>query len=288
MLHHRNARPAAPARTVILGAAGFIGGAIVRTLSQAGAPLLALGRGDLDLTATDAADRLAALLRPDDALVFVSAKAPVKNPAMLVENLQMADAVARAVSARPVAHLVYVSSDAVYADSLAPISERHPAEPPSLHGVMHLARERVLRDATGGVPLAILRPTLVYGAGDPHNGYGPNRFLRQARAGEPIPLFGNGEELRDHIHVADVAEIARQTLWHRSTGVVTCATGRVVSFAWAARLAVQIAESKSELQPQSRKGHMPHRGYRAFDVSALSEAFPDLRLGTLEERLGRD
>ena len=32
----------------------------------------------------------------------------------------------------------------------------------------------------GGVPVGILRPTLVYGANDPHNGYGPNRFRRLA------------------------------------------------------------------------------------------------------------
>lgn len=286
MLFHHHALPAAPARSVVLGAAGFIGAALVRTLADAGAPYLALGRADLDLSAPDAADRLAALLRPDDAVIFISAKAPVKNPGMLVENLAMAAAVAAALSRQPVAHLVYVSSDAVYADKLAPIREDDPAEPPSLHGVMHLARERVLRDAAGGVKLAILRPTLVYGAGDPHNGYGPNRFLRQAQAGAPIPLFGNGEEMRDHIHVADVAEIARLVLWHGSTGVVTCATGRVVSFAWLARRAVAITGSASPIQSTPRVGAMHHGGYRAFDISALRNAFPDFALGTLEERFG--
>ena len=47
--------------------------------------------------------------------------------------------------------------------------------------------------------LAILRPTLIYGAGDPHNGYGPNRFRRLAATGKPIILFGEGEERRDHV-----------------------------------------------------------------------------------------
>ena len=29
--------------------------------------------------------------------------------------------------------------------------------------------------------LCFLRPTLIYGSKDPHNGYGPNRFMRQAK-----------------------------------------------------------------------------------------------------------
>ena len=36
----------------------------------------------------------------------------------------------------------------------------------------------------------ILRPTLVYGPGDTHNGYGPNMFLRAVNSGENIDLFG--------------------------------------------------------------------------------------------------
>ena len=57
------------------------------------------------------------------------------------------------------------------------------------------------------LPLAFLRPTLIYGANDPHNGYGPNRFRRQAAKGETITLFGEGEEKRDHVPVDDVAAL---------------------------------------------------------------------------------
>jgi len=44
---------------------------------------------------------------------------------------------------------------------------------------MHRTRELMLA-AEAKAPLAILRLTAVYGAGDTHNSYGPNRFLRQA------------------------------------------------------------------------------------------------------------
>src|SRR5256885_1405531 len=74
-------------------------------------------------------------------------------------------------------------------------------------------------------PLAILRPTLLYGAEDPHNGYGPNRFRRLANAGADITLFGEGEERRDHVLIDDLAEIVLRVLKRRSTGTLNIATG---------------------------------------------------------------
>ena len=131
---------------------------------------------------------------------------------MMLENISMVAPVCEALAKQSVAHVVYVSSDAVYADGPLPLTEASPAAPTSLHGAMHLAREQMLLAAGGTTPLAILRPTLVYGAGDPHNGYGPNKFRRQANRGEAIVLFGEGEERRDHVDVDDIAEIVRLVL----------------------------------------------------------------------------
>ena len=101
--------------------------------------------------------------------------------------------------------------------------------PESLHGVMHLAREIMFRSEIAA-PLVTLRPTLIYGAGDPHNGYGPNRFRRLAAKGEPIVLFGKGEERRDHVLIDDVAELAARVIYRRSTGALNVATGVVTGF----------------------------------------------------------
>src|SRR3984957_17518738 len=179
MLHHHNATPVPPRRTMVLGAGGFIGGAIVRKADTSGAAVVGLGRKEIDLVADGAGARLAAMLRADDALVVGGARPPCKTPAMMLENIRMMASVCEALAKRSVAHLVYVSSDAVYADGPLPLTEASPAAPTSLHGAMHLAREQMLLDIAGAIPVAILRPTLVYGAGDPHNGYGPNRFRRQ-------------------------------------------------------------------------------------------------------------
>ncbi|MFL6506164.1 MAG: NAD-dependent epimerase/dehydratase family protein, partial [Candidatus Udaeobacter sp.] len=185
MITNLHESPRKPARVVVLGAGGFIGGASARRLRSDGIEVVALGRESCNLLAADAAARVTEELRPDDVLIFVSAHAPVKNVAMLTENIRMGEAVCAALKNRPVAHVIYISSDAVYKDSGEPISESSCAEPGSLHGVMHLTREVMLRSEFSG-PLAFVRPTLTYGINDPHNGYGPNRFRRLAAEGEDL------------------------------------------------------------------------------------------------------
>ena len=264
-------------RIVVIGAGGCIGGAIATTLESQGAGVLRLGRRDVDLLAPDAADRLAGLLRDGDRVVAASAMAPVKSPAMLADNLVMVRAMVEALGRRCLTHVLNISSDAVYADGPLPLSEASPAAPTSLHGAMHLARE--LAFATLPCPLAHLRPTLVYGAADPHNGYGPNRFRRLAEKGEAITLFGEGEERRDHVLVDDVAELAARMVRGGFTGVLNAATGTVWSFR-------QIAEMMGvAVHGSPRAGAMPHGGYRPFEPAATLAAFPDFRYTPLPEGL---
>jgi nucleoside-diphosphate-sugar epimerase len=287
VLHHHHPRPLAPDRVVVLGAAGFIGKAIAERLGAQRVPVVALGRNEIDLIERDAGERLAQSLQRADALVMVSARAPCKTPQMLLDNIQMMGAVCNAVGRSAVAHVVYVSSDAVYNDALTPLTESSPAAPTSLHGAMHLAREQMLKAVAGRIPLAVLRPTLVYGASDPHNGYGPNRFRRLANRGEPIVLFGEGEEQRDHVDVDDVATITCRVLAQRSQGTLNVATGVVTSFRAIAEHIVALSRKKVPISTSPRNGPMPHSGYRAFDPYNTLAAFPDFRYTTLAEGLER-
>ena len=268
---HESARK--PARVIVLGAAGFIGGATARRLRSDGIEVIPLGRESCDLLVPDAASRLTEILRPDDVLVFVSARAPVKNVAMLIENIRMGEAVCAALKNRLVAHVIYISSDAVYKDSAEPISESCCAEPGSLHGVMHLAREVMLRSEFPG-PLAFVRPTLTYGINDPHNGYGPNRFRRLAAEGQDLVLFGEGEEQRDHVAVDDIAELVRCMVLHRSTGIANAISGEVVSFRTLAEFIAAQFTPPVAINGSPRSGPMPHNGLRPFSPSAALTAFP--------------
>jgi UDP-glucose 4-epimerase len=274
MLHHLNATASLPERTLVLGAAGFVGGALMRRLAAAKAHAVGLTRKDVDLLAADAADRLAALVRPGDAFVAVAARAPCKDIGMMVENMVMTKAMVDALARKPVTHVVNISSDAVYADGPVPLTEETPTAPTSMHGAMHLARE-IAFATTLKSPLAILRPSLLYGADDPHNGYGPNRFRRLANDGHDIVLFGEGEERRDHVLIDDVAEVIFRVLRHKSTGTLNIATGEVHTFRDIAERVVAVAPRKVAIKSSPRNGPMPHNGYRPFDIAACHAAFPD-------------
>ncbi|MGE5538006.1 MAG: NAD-dependent epimerase/dehydratase family protein [Gemmatimonas sp.] len=279
MLTHAHAESILPARVVVIGA-GFVGNSIATAVQKRGVPVLALKRGALDLLADNAAVSLAKMLHADDSVVFVSAQAPARSSAQLILNLRMAEAVVKAVAAQPVAHLVYISSDAVYADDANPVTERSPVQPSSLHGMMHAARELMLR-AEAKVPLAILRPSLLYGAADPHNGYGPNRFRRLAAKGEAITLFGDGEEMRDHVLIDDAAEIAALALAHRSTGVLNIATGVSTSFRKIAEAVVARA-GRGEIKGTPRQNPITHRH---FDITETLKAFPTFHYTPLSKGL---
>ncbi|MEQ8331575.1 NAD-dependent epimerase/dehydratase family protein [Nisaea sp.] len=284
MLKHLNKSNELPGRVAVIGGAGFVGGAVVGALEKDGIAVACIGRSDVDLLAVDAADKLAGLLQPGDTVVFVSAMAPVRNSAMLRDNMTIVANVIEALRAKTPAYLVNVSSDAVYRDVLYPMSESAAAEPASLHGAMHLAREVALA-AELDVPLGIIRPTLIYGASDPHNGYGPNRFMRLAAANQEIRLFGEGEERRDHVLVDDVADLIRRMVLRRSSGVINAATGDVHAFREIAETVVRLSGSNSAVIGQPRQGAMPHNGYRPFDPANVARAFPDFRFTPLEDGL---
>src|SRR5262245_1174560 len=107
MLEHAHAEAKRPRRVVVIGAGGFVGGAIVRELTREHVPVLGLTRKEVDLTAADAAAVLTDKIEADDSIVFVSAMAPARTSAMLLQNLQMAQAFGQALSAKPAAHVVY-------------------------------------------------------------------------------------------------------------------------------------------------------------------------------------
>jgi UDP-glucose 4-epimerase len=283
VLEHSSPVRRAPSRVVIIGAGGFVGGAISARLTADKVPMLALTRNELDLLKPEASATLQRLLRTDDSVVLVSALAPTRNNAMLIDNLRMAEAVCAALAAQSVAHLVYISSDSVYSDDANPVTERSCQQPSSLHGVMHLAREIMLRTALK-LPLAILRPTLIYGAKDPHNGYGPNRFRRLVAKGEAITLFGEGEEKRDHVHIDDVAELINAALQHRSTGTLNIATGRSASFREIAEMITTLSSRPVEIRGTPRQNPITHRH---FDITDCLKAFPEFHYIPLRDGLAR-
>jgi nucleoside-diphosphate-sugar epimerase len=197
-----------------------------------------------------------------------------RDAGTLMKNLRMAENACAAIAQAPPAHFVYISSDAVYDGRFSSLlNEDSSCEPTDLYAVMHIAREKMLSQTcrTAGVPFAVVRPCAVYGAGDTHNSYGPNRFVRTALKDGKITLFGEGEERRHHIHVTDLVKILQLCLVHRSSGTINAVTGEAISFREAAETIQAEAGRPVALECLPRGSAITHRH---FDLTALTLAFP--------------
>lgn len=275
MLTHTFDNARKPARVVILGANGFVPLALGATLQANGVSTLPVGRSTVDLLDADAASRLSALLRPDDVVVMAAALTPEKgrDVGTLIKNLRMVETLSAAVKARTCAHLIYISSDAVYSFADPVITERTPPAPADLYGIMHLTREMALRDtaAKAGIPLCILRSCAIYGYGDTHNSYGPNRFMRTALEKKIIQVFGAGEETRDHVFISDVVSVIEAVILRRSTGLLNLVGGKSISFGELAEIIAGILNSSITIESLPRRETITHR---SFGILEIQESLP--------------
>jgi len=217
---------------LVTGAAGFIGSHLTASLLQTGATVVgidcftdyyarelkeqnladnlsrpgfrfvedALGTADLD-----------ALLDGVTHVFHLAAQAGVRRSwgddfrVYTALNVDATQRLLEAVRRRRIERLVYASSSSVYGDEVAlPMHEASLLQPVSPYGVTKLAAEHLchLYFVNYGVPAVSLRYFTVYGPRQrPDMAF--NRFIRAAWAGQPISLYGDGEQTRDFTFVTD-------------------------------------------------------------------------------------
>lgn len=222
------------ARYLVTGGCGFIGSHLVDRLLDDGHEItvlddLSTGRTDnippaVDLVIGDVADSgtVASALAGHDGCFHLAAIASVERSRedwVRTHRVNVGGAVNVMEAARhsgPGGHpipVVYASSAAIYGDNPAiPLAEDAVAAPLSAYGVDKYGSELHGRvaDRIHGVPTTGFRFFNIYGPRqDPASPYSGviSIFANRIRQGQPITVFGDGEQVRDFVYVGDLVQV---------------------------------------------------------------------------------
>jgi nucleoside-diphosphate-sugar epimerase len=219
-------------KALVTGVAGFIGSTLAEHLIKEGADVVgidcftdyyprAIKERNLKGPAAHSRFRfvessiqeadLAGLLADRTHVFHLAAQAGVRKSwgrdfnVYTVNNIEATQVLLEACTKRPLERLVYASSSSVYGDLVSlPMRETALPQPVSPYGVSKLAAEQLcyLYHVNYGVPAVSLRYFTVYGPRQrPDMGF--HKFLRATLCGDPISVFGDGEQTRDFTFVAD-------------------------------------------------------------------------------------
>lgn len=226
--------------------------AVTGSVGQVGSRLAAYLRKDHDVTGFDirpgpgsrlldvASAEATEALQGFEAIFHLAAAISVAesmtHPSLYVRSNVLGTVQVLDAARRSDARVVVVSTAAVYGQpDTTPIPETHPRRPESPYGLSKVVGEEFaeLFHATYGLDVSIVRPFNIYSEDvRPDNPYAGviAVFLRNARAGRPLEVQGDGGQTRDFVHVSDVVRFLGLLADHKGTAdVFNCATGRGTS-----------------------------------------------------------
>lgn len=178
----------------------------------------------------------------------------------------------------PSAKLVFAGSRLVYGAARSlPVAEDHALAPLCPHGAHKAMVEQYLAIYGGlfGLRATTLRITNPYGPGQPtgRSAYGViNYLIHRALAGQSLPIYGDGAQLRDYVFINDVVDAMLLVgADARSDGrIYNIGSGVGTSMIDAARLIVRTAGAGHvELQPWPPLVHEIDTGDFVADVTRI-------------------
>jgi UDP-glucose 4-epimerase len=184
--------------------------------------------------------------------------------------------VLEAARARGIRRVVYSSSAGIFGElKTLPIAEDHPQDPDSPYGASKLAAEKLclVYNKLYGMQNVCLRYFNVYGPHQRYDAYGnviptfANRILR----GEPLTIYGDGEQTRDFINVGDVAAANLQAAQSADArGVFNLGSGTRITINALAELIQSIGGRVGAQYAPPRVGDVHHS---LAEISAARKAF---------------
>ncbi|HEY7017304.1 MAG TPA: NAD(P)-dependent oxidoreductase [Gaiellaceae bacterium] len=238
-------------KVLVTGASGFVGRALVEELRHAeGAyEVQPLGRDDGDLADEGVAEAAIMAARPD-VVVHAAARIGVvrcdDEPSLALRSNVLATGLVARAATDCGARFAYISTSDVYGAAVAADEETPPA-PESLYALTKLWGEQAA-ELYAPEGLTVIRLANPYGPGvdaGQAKGAVPS-MLRQADAGEPIPVFRG--EARAFCWIGDVVRAIRLIVDSGAEGTfnVGC-DGEAVALADVARLACELAGAPQDL-----------------------------------------
>ena len=267
---------------LVLGAGGFIGLNLCRALVAAGAVVHGFGRApafpdalpSIRWTGAEFADRdrLARALEGTEVVFHLlggsipelAERDPVAD---LRENAAASVALLELCRAAGVGRIVFISSGGtVYGvPRRLPIAEDHPTDPISAYGIHKLLVEKHLglQARRHGPRPVVLRAANPYGPYQrPDRGQGVIATLIARRlVGRPVEIWGDGQVVRDFLHVDDLVEpMLREVAYDGPHGVLNVGSG-------IGRSILEVVASVDRVLGLEGAGIL-HRCSRAADVPA--------------------
>ncbi|GIH22350.1 CDP-abequose synthase [Acrocarpospora phusangensis] len=267
----------APARVLVTGAAGFIGAHLTRRLRSLGTEVHAVARaprtsahGEVwhvcDLRDADAVGRLFAGSRPEVVVHLASDVNGARDPGVVLSTLEcnLVTAVNVLLAAREGTRVIMCGS------SEEPRRGNDFAPPPSPYAMAKAAAAGYALQfhRLWGLPVTILRPTMVYGPGQWDTGkLVPYLTLALLRGEEP--RLTSGAKLVDWVYVDDVVEAFVAACRERPEGMeFDVGTGTARSVRETVELLFKVAGSTRE----PRFGTIPDRPLDLPQIADLSGA----------------
>lgn len=283
-------------KALVTGGAGFIGSNICAALQREGAEVtilddLSSGHA-LNLEALPDAKFIKGDIRDADAVArAVSGCEVVFHLAASVGNKRSIDhpdedtainvngtlTVLDAARAAGVRKVVVSSSAGIYGElKTIPITEDHPIDPLTPYGVSKLYTEKMSLAFAHvyGIEAICLRYFNVYGPNQRFDAYGNviPIFAFRALRGEPITIFGDGQQTRDFVHVDDVVQANLKAAQNRGTsGAFNIASGTQISILNLAQAVNAHVDAPVAIQHgPERAGDVAHS---LADISAARDGF---------------
>ncbi|MGH2891273.1 MAG: NAD-dependent epimerase/dehydratase family protein [Solirubrobacteraceae bacterium] len=233
-------------RVLVTGGSGFIGRHVVSELAGGGAAVRVVDLQphpdpEVDVVIGDIADPEVLRRATDggvDSVVHLAAVTSVlrslEHPELTFRtNVIGTEAVLAAARAAGATSLAFASTNAVTGPMTQPrIDEAATLRPLTPYGATKAAGEMLMSSYTAayGLRCACIRLTNVYGPGMQAKDSIVARLMRAIRLGTTFEIYGDGNQVRDYVHVSDVVAAMRLALLdERWEGPVVIGSGSSLS-----------------------------------------------------------